>query len=621
MAIVHARIWTTIAVIALAGIPTGVRAQCPDGSMRPCAPTRRARPATPPAAARARRFLLLPFKNVTRKTDQEWLAAGAPLMLAQILGQFSDIAVVPEELLAEARRKLGITDDVPDAARMRRLAEETSGWTVVTGDVFAVGDRLRITVRSLDASTSSVRVRAQAELEPGADPRLAFDSLSTRLLEPTGLPAGSSLASVTTHSVDAFRAYAQGMELYHRARYRESEGQFARAVQLDSTFALAWSGLAAALITANGFQMVTNPGSPAYRAIGQAMRYSSRLPARDAAYLRAVSLLFTADVRRSHQLFDSLLVVNPYDLDAAYWVASMLVLAPTVDTSAHPPRLQTSLSRMLALSRMILDRDPRRRTGYGPPLAAYGIGAGMWIGQLNGHVGNYSSFGAMVFAPPAVREVPYVSGDTLALMPRVAFDSLDPATQRAMRRRSADAGWEWAERWLMAGPEDSDAHLWASRLAELREDYARAYREFLIADSIGIQNRIENDVGWKLSLLVRVDVSAAAALADSLLAAGKLTNQPFIRAFDRRRGYGVAALILGKRWQSLARMAELMGPAPRSSGACTSIRREVVGFAEGIIPADLRRAMMDTVAANMTAVTAQPALVDCSNDLATRLDP
>ena len=108
---------------------------CPDGAPPPCAGAQRAavRRAPPAAEVRARRFLLLPFRNVTRGEPQEWLVAGAPLMLADAFGQFRELTVVPDEQVTAARRRLGIAAEaVTDATQLRRLAEETGGWTAIT---------------------------------------------------------------------------------------------------------------------------------------------------------------------------------------------------------------------------------------------------------------------------------------------------------------------------------------------------------------------------------------------------------------------------------------------------------------------------------------------------------
>lgn len=599
-------------------------AQCPDGSPPPCAPARRAQAQVPPppaAAVRARRFLLLPFRNVTRTTEQDWLVTGAPLMLGQILGQFSDLEVVPEERLTAASRKLGINVASADAAQLRTLADETGGWTAISGDVFATGANLRISVRAMDIATSRVLVRADTVIAATVDPREAFDRLSVRLLKPAGVPPGaSSLAAITTHSIDAFRAYAHGLDLYERSRFREAEAEFERAVRLDSSFALAWAAIAATSISAGGVQVITNPRSHAYRAIEHAVRHSIRLPPRETKFVRAVHALFRGEIRRARHQFDSLLAANPEDLDVAYWVAISQMLAAPVDTTVTPWRLQSSMQRSVRIAEMTLDRDPRRRTAHAAGWLPYALGAGLWWGDVYGHRREFPSFAMSLMAPPDVREVPVLRGDTLELMPRSAFDSLPVAEQARLRRRSAEAAWQWAERWLQAGPDDADTHLWASHSAELRGDYERALRELNIADSIGIQSVLDNLPGRRLSLLVLAGrYDAAGTMADSMLMAGTLTDSPFLRVFDRRRAYGAATLLVTKQFERAGRMALAMG-SPQEPG-CHSLRREMVGFRDAWIPRALRQAVMDTVSANLAVVNANPVLQPCADVLSKNLQP
>jgi hypothetical protein len=49
-------------------------ARCPDGSPPPCAIVRQSAPAVPSEVERGRRFLILPFRNLTRTSDGATLA-------------------------------------------------------------------------------------------------------------------------------------------------------------------------------------------------------------------------------------------------------------------------------------------------------------------------------------------------------------------------------------------------------------------------------------------------------------------------------------------------------------------------------------------------------------------
>jgi TolB-like protein len=192
----------------LGGADIGLAQQCPEGTPPPCSGQRQvARAAPPPPNVRARRFMLLPFRNVTRTPAHDWLIAGAPLMLGEALGQFSDLTVVPEQRLTAAMRRLSLAPDVlPDATQQRQLADETGGWTAITGNVIASGDRLRITAQAFDVATALVTTTARTEVAANADIRKAFDSLTVQLLQGAGVGgATSDLAALTTKSVDAYR--------------------------------------------------------------------------------------------------------------------------------------------------------------------------------------------------------------------------------------------------------------------------------------------------------------------------------------------------------------------------------------------------------------------------------
>src|SRR5207253_8950032 len=107
------------------------------------------------------------------------------------------------------------------------------------------------------------------------------------------------------------------------------------------------------------------------------------------------------------------LAENPGALDVAYWVAASQVVAPPVDTAAKPLRLESKPNRAIALAKMILERDPRRRIAYLLPIMIYGLGGGLLWGDIYGYAREYGSYGATLMMPPDVRAVPVIRGDTI----------------------------------------------------------------------------------------------------------------------------------------------------------------------------------------------------------------
>lgn len=262
---VHARPFVLTAAFAVCATARLV-CQCPDGTPPPCE-VRARRPEAvrpPPAGERARSFLILPFRNLSRSPEQEWLIEGSPTLLADVLSRWREIRVVPDDRLYPALRRQNLTPGgVFEPGKVRRVAEETGGWTAVTGDVLATGGRIRISARAYDVVSGQVAVRASAEARAGEDIRPAYERIATQLLGVTGLALDSADPEVaTTQSLEAYRAYLRGLGHLHRSEYRQARPAFLEAIRLDTTFAQPYAKLATTSILMSP-ESVLDPGEPA----------------------------------------------------------------------------------------------------------------------------------------------------------------------------------------------------------------------------------------------------------------------------------------------------------------------------------------------------------------------
>lgn len=567
--------------------------------------------------------MFLPFRNVTRRPEHEWLVTGAPLMLGQALGQFRDLNVVPDERLTAARRRLRIhADSVPDLSQQQRLASETGGWTAVTGNIYATGNGLRVELQAMDLPTSNVIVRASQQAAINADLRETFDALSVRLLEPAGVPAGGlSLAALTTRSVDAYRAYLRAVEFHHRSAYRRAVDALSEAVRLDSTFAMAWASFALISVNARGFQETLNPTNLMYRAVDRAVRHSNQLPADQVALVRVLQAFSRAQLRDARRIADSLVTADPQNVSALELLAGMHAMSIFVTQSMSPAVTASEVNRVESITRQIMAVDPNRRMAYSLPTMVYGMSAGLFWGHTWADDRPYTSLPFMLMAASSQARATYAPllRDSIVLVPADSFHALPAEEQARLRRPGADRAMQWVSEWLAVGPEDADAHLWASRIAELQGNHARALREFRVADSLGIEAGLESGPGRHVSLLVLTgDYARAGALADSLLAASALTQPPFLASLDRRWNYGVAALLLSKRWESAARLADIVNTRRRLTPACESLMHEMA-LVDSPVAERVRRDVMDTVTAHTDAVRGVPTLAPCATMLSTRL--
>lgn len=224
-------------------------------------------------------YLVTPFEVQSGDASVRWLREGSVNMLTLTLGQWSDLKVIDYE------RTLSLLDaaDLGDKARFslddaRALARRAGAGTVVTGQVQTTRDSLIVIARLFDVRTGEARQQAQQGAPIGDDPRPLFDRLGQALLEIAGRTnSGMQLAAATTSSLQAYRAYLDGVQFLNSWQLAAADSAFARAIALDSTFALAYHKRSLGM----GWSEVSGP---TYRMSAErAYALADRLPPRERA--------------------------------------------------------------------------------------------------------------------------------------------------------------------------------------------------------------------------------------------------------------------------------------------------------------------------------------------------
>ena len=481
--------------------------------------------APPGVGARRRAFLVLPFRNLTRSPEHDWLVEGSPVLISDALSRSDSVRVIPDERLYPALERAGLTaGSVMDLARVRRVAEETGGWTAVTGEILALGNRLRVSARAFDVVTNTEVMRAVEEAQSGDDVRAIYERLGTRLVRATG-SAGSaaSLATTTTKSVEAYRAYVRGVSHQNRSEVRRARDAFLEAVRLDSTYAHAYAKLAETEINLDPRQ-INNLQSPLYRYARRAADLAGNLPPRDREIVLATNDWLSGRFAAARGRAERLLAQDSLHVDALERLASLEVFDPILVDRGGVRRPRGSVNRGLALSKRILELDPSRHQFYGSLVQLYLLMGGLAPGYLLGYEREANSLPAMLATPPAVAFVPLLR-DTVMLVPIDSLGTLPRDTVRAARARAVDAARQWVTRWLDVGKGQAEPHLWASRVHSVAGDVEGALRELNIADSIGVETGLENVPARRMSLLARLGrYKQGRIIADSLFAAGALNN-------------------------------------------------------------------------------------------------
>jgi class 3 adenylate cyclase/TolB-like protein len=176
----------------------------------------------------------------------------------------------------------------PDEAASLAIAGDTGARYGVIGSVVKIGPEVLLTADVFEIRShkrlGSARARGSVDDLWTLVDRLSIEIIKVILGGEEGTPQIRGLASVTTDSLEALKAYLRGEELYRRGSFEGAAGEFLRAVEIDSTFALA----ALQLLRACGWISRRSSWGPACETAGDRVsRFVDRLPEREAAYFRA----------------------------------------------------------------------------------------------------------------------------------------------------------------------------------------------------------------------------------------------------------------------------------------------------------------------------------------------
>jgi adenylate cyclase len=224
------------------------------------------------------RVAVLPFTNSTGDPAQRWLADGIAEDITTALCHYPTLFVIGRDSTSLYRG---------GAVGVKHIARELGAHYLLEGSLRTADKRVRVTARLIEAETGEY-VWAEHYDRGLADIFLLQDEIA----QAVSIAIAPAVANAALHramrrppeSLDAWSAYQRG--LWHLSQFKPThavlaEKFFARAIELDGTFAGGYSGLAwAQLCAANGFQ--TRPLSEAQRVAEASARRAVSLDATNA---------------------------------------------------------------------------------------------------------------------------------------------------------------------------------------------------------------------------------------------------------------------------------------------------------------------------------------------------
>ncbi len=190
---------------------------------------------------------ILPFQNMSGDAASSFYEFALADSVITELAQIRSIIVRPSSVIAKYQGK---DIDPREAGRQLRV------HAVLSAGFLRVGEKLRVTAQLLDVLTGDILWSDRIDAE-GSDILALQDGIAQRILEGLRLELtdleAEKLGKRATDNADAWEEYLRGRDNFGRFIFRTIDAEdcdaaianFKRAIELDTHFALAYSGLGA----------------------------------------------------------------------------------------------------------------------------------------------------------------------------------------------------------------------------------------------------------------------------------------------------------------------------------------------------------------------------------------
>lgn len=311
-----------------------------------------------------RAWIVVPFANVMRAPELDWLHDASVELLTLDLERWTDIKVVDDKRVADLLREL------PDMKPARALtlneglllARHAGAGKLVMGEYFKLGSGARIVANVFDVKTGK-SIRTITQQSDAQDSLLTAFSPIARDCLGVPPPPDAKLGAIGTTRIDAYQEYLEGIKALYRFQIEESVRRFNRALALDSTFALAHFELSIALEWGDGAvdPAITRPHALA------AQRLGTTLPPRERALIDGRVFATHQEFGKACAKYAPVVAKDSSDVLALQLYGECSFHDHVVEPAASdtlPGRFQGNWNAALVAFRRVLQLEPANETAF-----------------------------------------------------------------------------------------------------------------------------------------------------------------------------------------------------------------------------------------------------------------
>ncbi len=242
------------------------------------------------AIAQEKSLAVMYFENMVDPEDTDRTAEMITALVITDLSDSKHMHVLSRQRLYDILARLGKADQkIIDRSVASRVAREAGVKWILTGSVLRIEPHIVVVSEISRAETGEILASQRVTGQVDEDLFAVVDRLTSEIRKDMSLPKEARegdrpVADVTTHSEAAYRYYLEGVTLYDQFYWNEAEAAFRKAVELDSTFAMALYSLS-----------TLSRGEERRRFADKALRYSENASDLERSYIEAYGAFVDGD--------------------------------------------------------------------------------------------------------------------------------------------------------------------------------------------------------------------------------------------------------------------------------------------------------------------------------------
>jgi len=242
-------------------------------------------------------------------TDNEKFADQLVHLIHTNLAQDTSLKLVSRQRIYDAMKEISGESQNPDRGLATEVARNVGVKAMLVGQALQQNEDVIVQLELIDVASSEIISSEKVEGQMNGIFYLA-DLISSKIMEESRPEMNFDISEITTMNSEAYQAYYNGLEKYWDFKMEQAREKFAQAIQLDSTFALAY--------LYHAFSMDRYAISDLYTDLRHSMKFiekahelSDRLPEREKLLMEASLAIYKNDIQRAENYLYQLIQIDP----------------------------------------------------------------------------------------------------------------------------------------------------------------------------------------------------------------------------------------------------------------------------------------------------------------------